>query len=147
LKKKKQQLKAKQNTLNDRWIKVLAAEEGYDYERQTKSYPKRKLLPQFDNEALEPAPPRYTQADQPDRPLEDGTGRMERPNTHPFLLAEEARIQCNQNTNTTYDSTWMLEQVRQDPSTDPKDTLPLDGMNTKLGSTKTIELGSSTRPG
>ena len=83
LKMKQQQLKAEHDTLNDRWTKFLAAEEGYGYERQTKSYPKRKLLPQFDDEALAPVPPRYTQADQPDRPLEDGIGRLGKPNTHP----------------------------------------------------------------
>ena len=41
--------------LNDRWTKVLAAEE-YGLDRPTKSYPKRRLLPQFDDEALEPIP-------------------------------------------------------------------------------------------
>ena len=53
--------------LNERWTKVLAAEE-YDHEQPTKSYPKRKLLPQFDDEALEPIPSKYNQADQLDRP-------------------------------------------------------------------------------
>ena len=57
LKKKKQQLQADQDLLNERWIDVLAAEE-YGLERPTKSYPKRKLLPQFDDEALEPILPR-----------------------------------------------------------------------------------------
>ena len=54
--------------LNDRWTKVLAAEEGYGFERQTKSYPKHRLLPQFDDEAFEPISSKYNQADQPDRP-------------------------------------------------------------------------------
>ena len=44
LKKKQQQLKAEQDTLNERWTKVLATEE-YGQERPVKSYPKRKLLP------------------------------------------------------------------------------------------------------
>ena len=52
LKKKQQQLQADQDLLNDRWTNVLAAEE-YGLRRPTKSYPKRKLLPQFDDEALE----------------------------------------------------------------------------------------------
>ena len=51
LKKKQQQLQADQDLLADRWTEVLAAEE-YGYERPTKSYPKRMLLPQFDDEAL-----------------------------------------------------------------------------------------------
>ena len=49
LKKKQQQLQAEQDTLHDRWTKVLAAEE-YGLERPTTSYPKRRLLPQFDDE-------------------------------------------------------------------------------------------------
>ena len=53
LKKKQQQLQADQDLLTDRWTKVLAAEE-YGLERPTKSYPRRRLLPQFEKEALEP---------------------------------------------------------------------------------------------
>ena len=67
LKKKQQQLQAEQDTLNDRWTKVLAAKE-YGLERPTKSYPKRKLLPQFDDEALEPVPPTCDAADRPNQP-------------------------------------------------------------------------------
>lgn len=51
LKKKQQQLQADQDLLTDRWTKVLAAEE-YGLERQTKVYPKHKLLPQLEEEAL-----------------------------------------------------------------------------------------------
>ena len=64
LKKKQQQLQADQDLLNDRWTNVLAAEE-YGLERPTKSYPKRKLLPQFDDEALEPIPSARNAADRP----------------------------------------------------------------------------------
>ena len=67
LKKKQQQLQADQDLLNDRWSNVLAAEE-YGLERLTKSYPKHKLLPQFDDEALEPDLPARNAADGPDRP-------------------------------------------------------------------------------
>ena len=67
LKKKQQQLQAEQDTLNDRWTQVLAAEE-YGLQCPTKSYPKRRLLPQFDDEVVEPIPPRQTQGNQPDRP-------------------------------------------------------------------------------
>ena len=55
LKKKLQQLQAEQDTLNDRWTKDLAAKE-YSLERPTKSYPKYRLLPQFDDEAFAPIP-------------------------------------------------------------------------------------------
>ena len=68
LKKQKQRLKAAQDTLNRRWNKVLDTEERYGDDRLTKSYPKRKLLPEFDDEALEPIQPKNTTADQPDRP-------------------------------------------------------------------------------
>jgi hypothetical protein len=62
LKKKQQQLQADQDLLNDRWTDVLAAEE-YELECPIKSYPKRKLLPQFDDEALEPMPSTCNAAD------------------------------------------------------------------------------------
>ena len=62
LKKKQQQLQADQDLLNDRWTNVLATEE-YNRMRPTKSYPKHKLLPQFDDEALEPVPATRNAAD------------------------------------------------------------------------------------
>ena len=55
LKKKQLQLQADQDMLNDRWTEVLATEE-YGLSGPAKSYPKRRLLPQFDDEALEPVP-------------------------------------------------------------------------------------------
>ena len=67
LKKKQQKLQANQDLLNDRWTNVLAAEE-YGLERPTKSYPKHKLLPQFDDEAVEPRPPTCNMADGPNQP-------------------------------------------------------------------------------
>ena len=67
LKKKQQQLQAEQDTLNDRWTQVLAAEE-YGLQCPAKSYPKHRLLPQFNDEAVEPIPLRYGRADEPDRP-------------------------------------------------------------------------------
>src|SRR5215216_5059609 len=67
LKQKQQRLQAEQDTLNDRWTQILAAEE-YGLERPPNSYPKSRLLPQFDDEALEPIPPNNNPADEPDRP-------------------------------------------------------------------------------
>ena len=58
LKKQKQRLKATQNTLNSKWNKVIDNEEKYGGSYHTKSYPKRKLLPEFDDEALEPTHPK-----------------------------------------------------------------------------------------
>ena len=66
LKKKQQQLRADQDLLADRWTEVLAAEE-YELECPTKSYPKRRLLPQLEEEALKPTLPAYDAADRPPR--------------------------------------------------------------------------------
>ena len=66
LKKKQQQLQADQDLLTDRWTEVLAAEE-YGLERPTKSYPKRRLLPQLEEEALKPTLPAHDAADRPPR--------------------------------------------------------------------------------
>ena len=67
LKKKQQQLQADKDLLNHRWTNVLATEE-YGLKRPTKSYLKCQLLPQFDDEALEPIPSRYDRTDEPDWP-------------------------------------------------------------------------------
>ena len=76
LKKKQQQLQTDQDLLNDRWNDVLAAEE-YGLKRPTKSYPKRKLLPQFDYDALEPVPSARNAANQPPRGWEKMTTQAE----------------------------------------------------------------------
>ena len=54
LKKQKQRLKAAQDTLKIKWSEVLNTVVKYDSNRHTKSYPKRKLLLEFDEEALDP---------------------------------------------------------------------------------------------
>ena len=64
LKKKQQQLQADQDLLADRWTKVLADEE-FELERPSKSYPKRRLLPHLEEEALKPHSPVYDAADRP----------------------------------------------------------------------------------
>ena len=66
LKKKQQQLQADQDLLTDRWTEVLAAEE-YGLERPTKRYPKRRLLPQLEEEALKTTLPAHDVADRPPR--------------------------------------------------------------------------------
>ena len=68
LKKHKQRLKAAQETLNRRWNKVLDTEEKYGDDRHTKSYLKRKLLPEFEDEAI---PPKNNTTDRPDQTLHD----------------------------------------------------------------------------
>ena len=64
LNRKQQQLQADQNLLTDRWTDVLAAEE-YGLEHPTKSYPKRRLLPQLEEEALKPTLPVHDAAVRP----------------------------------------------------------------------------------
>ena len=66
MKKKQQQLQADQDLLTDRWTEVLAGEE-YRLELPTKSYPKRRLLPQLEEEALKPTLPAHDAADRPPR--------------------------------------------------------------------------------
>src|SRR3954464_11995988 len=59
LKKKQQQLRADQDLLANRWTEVLAAEE-YELGHPSKNYPKRRPLPQSEEEAHDMAdrPPR-----------------------------------------------------------------------------------------
>ena len=66
LKKQKQQLKEAQEKLSHRGNKVLDTEERYGDDRHTKSYPKRKLLPEFDDEAV---PPKNNMTRRPGVPL------------------------------------------------------------------------------
>ena len=66
LKKKQQQLRADQDLLVDRWTKVLAAEE-HKLECPSKSYPKRRLLPRLEEEALKPTSPALDTVDRPPR--------------------------------------------------------------------------------
>ena len=63
LKKQKQRLKAAQDMLNCRWNKVLDTDEKYGGDRHTKSYPKCKPLTEFDDEAIEPIPPKNNTSD------------------------------------------------------------------------------------
>ena len=66
LKKKQQQLQADQDLLTNRWTEVLVVKE-YRLERPSKSYPKRRLLPQLEEEALKPTLPAHDAADRPPR--------------------------------------------------------------------------------
>ena len=59
-------LQADQDLPTGRWTDVLAAEE-YGLERPTKSYPKRRLLPQLEEKALKPTLPAHDVADRPPR--------------------------------------------------------------------------------
>ena len=59
LKKKQHQLQVDQDLLADRWTEVLAAEE-YELEGPSKTYPKRRLLPRLEEEALKPTSPVMT---------------------------------------------------------------------------------------
>ena len=54
LKKQKRKLKTAEDAPRIRWSKVLNTADKYGNGHQSKSYPKRKLLPEFDEEAIEP---------------------------------------------------------------------------------------------
>ena len=54
LKKQKRKLKTAEDVLRMRWSKVLKTTHKYGDSHQAKSYPKRKLLPEFYEEAVEP---------------------------------------------------------------------------------------------
>ena len=54
LKKQKRMLKTAEDALRMRWSKVVNTADKYGNSHQAKSYPKRKLLPEFDEEAVEP---------------------------------------------------------------------------------------------
>ena len=54
LEKQKRKLTTAEDALRIRWSKVRNTADKYGGSRRTKSYPKRKLLPEFDKEALEP---------------------------------------------------------------------------------------------
>ena len=59
LKKQKQRLKAAQDTLHIRWSKILNTAAMYSDNRPSQSYPKQKLLPEFDEEASDPPTTKY----------------------------------------------------------------------------------------
>ena len=88
MKKQKQRLKTVQDTLNQRWNKVLDTEKKYGDDRHTKSYPKRKLLPEYDNEAIEPIPPKNNTADPLNR---SPRGRDRAPNDTAHKSAHDLR--------------------------------------------------------
>ena len=67
LKKQKRKLKTAEDALRMIWIKVLNTADKYGDSRQTKSYPMRKLLPEFDEEAVEPPQEKNKEAAQSDR--------------------------------------------------------------------------------
>ena len=92
LKKKLQQLQADQDLLNDRWTDVLAAEE-YGLKRPAKSYPKRKLLPQFDDKAPEPVASSRNAADRPPRGRDKASTQFEHQITPPRYKGRDKTAQ------------------------------------------------------
>ena len=67
LKKQKWKLKTAEDVIRMRWSKVLKTADKYGNSHQAKSYPKRKLLPEFDEEAVEPPQSKSKEAAWPDR--------------------------------------------------------------------------------
>ena len=67
LKNQKRRLKTAEDALRIRWGKVLNTAHKYGSGHHTKNYPKRKLLPEFDEEALEPPQSKNKEATRSDR--------------------------------------------------------------------------------
>ena len=113
LKKKQQQLRADQDLLADKWTEVLAAEE-YERERPSKSYPKRKLLPQLEEEAYKPTSPAHNTAD---RHLVAATESPLGPplKPHPGIAR---KVQSHGGMRRTCETYWRIRQDNQDRSTD-----------------------------
>ena len=108
--KKQLQLQASQDLLNDRWTEVLAAEE-YGLSGPAKSYLKRRLLPQFDDEALEPVPSSHNAAGRPQLGPDKAATQAEHQTTH---LTVRAIIKQLGVVHTTFNRTWIVEQDTQD---------------------------------
>ena len=118
LKKKQRQLQAEQDLLVDRWTDVLTAEK-YGLKRTAKRYPKRRLLPQFDEEAIDPIPPSHN-ADQPPHGRDK---RQLRPNSSPPHRNTKTEIRQLGILHMTFDRTWTVEQDITDRSTNREDRL------------------------
>ena len=71
MKKQKRKLKTAEDALRMRWSKVLNTADKYGDSHQAKSYPKRKMLPEFDEEAVEPPQSKKKEAAWPDRRPDD----------------------------------------------------------------------------
>ena len=67
LKKQKRKLKTAEDALRIRWGKILNTAHKYGDSHHTKSYPKWKLLPEFDEEAIKPPQSKNKEATRSDR--------------------------------------------------------------------------------
>ena len=142
LKKKQQQLPADQDLLTDRWTEVLAAKE-YGLERPTKSYPKRRLLPQLEEEALKPTLPVHDAADWP--PVAE-TKRRTSPKSRPHPVANQTIILRPGATRRTCEMYWKTKQDSPDRSMDLR-SMPQcatmaatpDIINTNLSGPNTVD--------
>ena len=94
--------------LADRWTEVLAAEE-YKLERPSKSYPKRRLLPQLEEEATKPT-----------SPMHDPMAATERPLSPPLKPHPDAaqKLPRHGKMRQTCEIYWRTRQGKQDRSTD-----------------------------
>ena len=122
LKEKQQQLQADQDLLVDRWTDVLAAEE-YGLRHPAKSHPKRRLLPQFDEEAPEPIPPSRNAVERVRRTDHHVVGIERQLRTNNSLPHRLVKIETKQLgvTHTTSGRPWIVEQDIPDRYTDCED--------------------------
>ena len=113
LKKQKQRLKAAQDTLRIRWSKVLNTAVKYGGNRPTKSYPKRKLLPEFDEEAFYPPNQKLKQ---PSGRIDDLTANMERqatPHISQYAVYARAHIKRRAKPDPSMDHASVLQHTMQ----------------------------------
>ena len=100
---------------------MLDTEEKYGGSRHTKSYPKRKLLLEFDDEAIEPIQPKTAdKPDQPPRGRDKAATQAEQQPAPPPIKIEMEEFGV---TRTTSGRPWTVEQDIQDRSTDREDVL------------------------
>ena len=89
LKKQKRKLKTAEDALRIRWSKVINTTDKYGDSRRTKSYPKRKLLPEFDEEALEPS---HSKNEKATRSVDDPIKRQAAPHLNRHATHLRIRI-------------------------------------------------------
>ena len=102
---------------------MLDTEDKYGGNRQTKSYPKRKLLPKFDDEAIAPIPLKTIRPTGWTDHLMVETEQPTMPYTslHP-LPKKEGRARPRTR-NTIYVRTWTKKLAKPGPSMDPGNVL------------------------
>ena len=110
----------------------------------SKSYPKRKLLPQFDMRRWSPYHPCVMRLEDPIDHHVAGTERQPKTNTSLHQLALEAEKQRLRGTCTTCDRTWIIELVIPDQFMGHEGVHQRKKMDIKPGAAHTTSHGPKT---